>query len=114
MAQINAARFGRNVKNVCANSEIVMRVAPISEGEFHVRFRVFLVDRSFLDVYYNQENGKTAFAHIHHSTRLFGADNTMGVWHWHPLEDPTKHLYVEQEISFAEFLQQVEAHLTKP
>src|SRR6185295_5891718 len=102
------ARFGSNVKNVCAKSEIVIRVASISEGELHIRFRVFLVDRSFLDIYYNQENGKTACAHIQRSTRIFGADNTMGVWHWHPPENPEKHLYVEQEISFAEFLQQVE------
>jgi hypothetical protein len=114
MARISAARFGGNVKNVCAKSEIVMRVVSISEGELHLRFRVFLVDRSFLDVYYNQENGKTAFAHIFHSTRIFGADNTLGVWHWHPHEDPKMHSYVENEISFAEFLRQVEAHLTKP
>ena len=75
MARISAARFGRNVKSVCAKSEVVMRLAIISEGELHLRFRVFLVDRSFLNVYYNQENGKTAFAHIHRSTRIFGADN---------------------------------------
>jgi len=114
MARISAARFGRNVKSLCAKSEIVMRVASISEGALHLHFRVFLVDRSFLDVYYNQENGKTAFAHIHHSTRIFGADNTISIWHWHPLEDPKKHLFVEQEISFSEFLQQIETHLKKP
>ena len=111
MVRISAARFGKKVKNICAKSEIVMRVTSISEGELHLHFRVFLVNRSFLDVYYNQENGKTAFAHIHHETRIFGADNTLGVWHWHPIEDPKQHLFVEKEISFAEFLQQVETHL---
>jgi hypothetical protein len=35
-------------------------------------------------------------------------------WHWHPLEDPEKHLFVEQEISFTEFLQKVETYLNKP
>lgn len=110
---MSASRFGRKVKSICAKSEFVMRVSSVSEGKLHVRFRIFLVDRSFLDLYYNQENGKTAFAHIHDSIRIFGADNTLGVWHWHPLEDPEKHLFVEEEISFAEFLRQVETHLNK-
>ena len=114
MARISAARFGRNVKNVCAKSQIVMRVASISEGELHLHFGVYLVDRSCLDVYYNQENGKTAFAHIRHAARIFGADNTLGVWHWHPCKDPKEHLFIEHEIPFAEFLRQVESHLNKP
>jgi hypothetical protein len=71
------------------------------------------VDLSFIDVYYNQESGKTTFAHIDNENRVFGADNRRGIWHWHLLKDPSKHQLTDHEITFAEFLRQVETHLSQ-
>ncbi|MDO9131327.1 MAG: hypothetical protein Q7U34_15830 [Anaerolineales bacterium] len=113
MAGISAERFEQNVRKACEQSEIVVRIAILSESSHHIRLRVFLTVRSLLDIYYNQTTQKTAFAHIQKARRIFGADNTNGFWHWHPVEDPEKHVPADKEIAFGEFLRCVEENLVK-
>ena len=113
MAGLNVEQFRREVNRICAKSEIVVRMTIISESDHHLRLRIFLATFSFVDVYYNPKNGKTAFAQIQRGRRIFGADNTDEIWHWHPLENPEVHQLVDHEITFAEFLRQVETHLSE-
>ncbi len=109
MAGLTAAEFGQKALEVCSRSKIVTRVLLISGSKRHVRLRILLSNLSFVDVYYNQKSGKTAFAQVQKSDRIFGADNTHGFWHWHPREDPASHVAAKSEISFEEFMAKVEA-----
>ena len=113
MAVISVAEFKQNIQSVCSNSQAVMRVQIISETKRQVRIRIFLANRTFVDVYYSSKTEKTALAHIENNKRIFGADNTEGIWHWHPYEDPQRHDLVDGKITFAEFLKRVEENIKK-
>jgi hypothetical protein len=108
---ISATRFTGNIRRVCASSKFVVRMASFSETPRVARLRIYLVDLTFVDVYYNQKTGTTTFAHIYRTRRIFGADNKYGVWHWHPREDPSQHQASDREIAFEEFLREVEKSL---
>jgi hypothetical protein len=75
--------------------------------------RIFLANRTFLDVYYSGKTGKTAFAQIKDEQRIFGADNTNGKWHWHPYENPQRHDVTNETITFDQFLNDVEKTVEK-
>lgn len=104
MARVTTEAFEKRVRRVCKNSANVVRITLLGESLRHIQLRIFLRDRTFIDIYYNQDNEKTAFAQIHNDMRIFGADNTNGVWHWHPREDPASHVLAESDISFEEFM----------
>jgi hypothetical protein len=112
MARINAREFERQVKELCASSSIVMRVIVLTESIDHTQLRIFLTDLSFIDVYYHQISGKTAYTQIRDDRRVFGSDNKKG-WHWHPYEDLQRHEPADDEITFDNFLKQVEENLSK-
>ena len=108
MAVVSVPEFKQNIQYVCSNSGMVMRIQIISETRRQVRIRIFLVNRTFLDTYYNQKTGKAALTHIQKNERILGADNTGGAWHWHPYEDPQRHDRSDNQITFEEFLKRVE------
>ena len=108
---MNAREFDRQVRSVCANSSVVVRVSVLSESIDHTQLRVFLTDLSFVEVYYHQLSGKTSFAQIINDRRIFAADNKRGFWHWHPHEDPSLHVESAGAITFEEFISKVEQAL---
>ncbi len=69
--------------------------------------RVPLTFGGFIDAFFNQETGTTAFALIRDDKRIFGADNTGG-WHLHPFENPEEHRALANAMTFADFVQAVE------
>jgi hypothetical protein len=102
--------FEDQVTLACANSSIVSGVAIISSGVTWIRLRAYLIGNIYLDAFYNEVTGKTAYALIEGEMRVFGADNTGG-WHWHPYEQPHSHRPVSGIISFQDFLKHVEEHM---
>jgi len=70
------------------------------------RIRIFLVDSSFIDVYYNAETKKVSFAWIINNKRAYGTDN-LGGWHIHPVGRPDIHS-ASAEVDFREFLTNIE------
>jgi len=74
-----------------------------------VKVRVELVDGYFIDAFFNEVSGRTAFALIDQGDRIFGADNAGG-WHVHPFDSPSDHLPVVDAVSFGEFVDMVERH----
>jgi Ethanolamine utilization protein EutJ (predicted chaperonin) len=92
-AQIFAVALDSPVCEVPA----VRRLTPTSIG-----LRVDVKSGGFIDVFYNDQTGTTAFALTKNGKRVFGADNTGG-WHIiHPFSDPTRHDPLPGPISFAE------------
>ncbi|MCQ3937782.1 MAG: hypothetical protein DPW18_12140 [Chloroflexi bacterium] len=109
MAVVSVSEFRQHVETVGSNSDSVMRIRILSETKSQVQMRIFLANRTFLDVYYNAKTSKTAFAQIKDDQRIFGADNAHEFWHWHPYEDPQRHVRANDAVTFDEFLKRVEA-----
>jgi hypothetical protein len=110
MADLSVDEFEEKVISFCSESPVVHSVVNNSFGADWCSLRTYLVDESFVDVFYNQKTGKTAFAQIRDGRRIFGADSRKG-WHWHPREDPSRHEPSDHEITFEEFLREVEKSL---
>lgn len=110
MAGMTVEEFEAYVLFACSNSSIVESAMVTQLGEAWSKVRMYLIDGSFAEASYNEETGKTTFAHIRDNQRVFGADNRRG-WHWHPVEDPEAHIPSPAEITFEEFLQKLEANL---
>jgi hypothetical protein len=75
-----------------------------------INLRVAITTGGFIDVFYNEQTGTTAFALIHRNQRVFGADNTGG-WHLHLFNAPESHDPLSEAMSFAEFVAAIEQHI---
>ena len=61
-----------------------------------VRGRVQLEGDRFLQVYFNEETGTTAYALIEEGERTWGVDyDALRGWHEHPPADPDRHRDIE-------------------
>ncbi|MBU2611387.1 MAG: hypothetical protein KJ606_10660 [Chloroflexi bacterium] len=108
MVGMSLEEFEQYVIAVCSNSSVVQSVVLFDSTPTSVRLRVFLINQSFLDVFYNQKTGKFSFALIEKYQRVFGADNAGDKWHWHPVENPEIHVPAAEEVTFREFLKRLE------
>jgi hypothetical protein len=72
-----------------------------------VKLRIDLHVEGFVEAYFNEDTGTTAFAWIQNGKRRLGADDTGG-WHLHPQDEPDRHVPLERPLSVAEFLSLVE------
>ncbi|NIQ07375.1 MAG: hypothetical protein GWO20_17115 [Candidatus Korarchaeota archaeon] len=111
MAELSAIAFARKLVKTVSSSDIVETLNVDIFEDTVVKVRVFLKDASFIEVYYNQENGKTSFSWIKEEKRVFGADN-LDFWHIHPFQNPSGHKK-STRITFEEFLRKVEAYYTQ-
>ena len=62
-----------------------------TRGRYRLKMRIELSQEVFIDIFYNPQNGRTAFSLVHSGQRIFGYDN-LGGWHCHPVEAPDTHL----------------------
>lgn len=106
MVKLTVTDFAKDIIDTSVISKIVKTFSIEILENTVVRARVILVDNSFIDVYYNYDNGKTSFALIKEEKRILGTDN-LDFWHIHPLENPDEHRRSD-EISFEKFLKMVE------
>jgi hypothetical protein len=107
MDGISLEEFEQQVTAACGDSPVVESISLFDARPNVVRLRIVLKNQTFLDVFYNEWRGKVSFAWIVNGLRVFGADNAGG-WHWHPVEDITRHVPSDQEITFKEFFLNVE------
>ncbi|MDZ7265081.1 MAG: hypothetical protein ONB16_10880, partial [candidate division KSB1 bacterium] len=78
-------------------------------GLASISIRVPLTIGNFIDIFYNRQSDRIAYALIESGNRIFGADNTGG-WHIHPFENPANHLPLTTAMTFAEFIKAIEQH----
>jgi hypothetical protein len=57
----------------------------------YIQLRITLTEELSIAVRYNAENGRQDFALIYQGRRIFGYDN-LKRWHYHPFENPEKHI----------------------
>jgi len=66
---------------------------------FIVKGRVILKNHRFLQVYFNELTGTTAFALVENDMRIWGVDyDNLRGWHVHPLEHPETHNQTKSKI----------------
>lgn len=74
-----------------------------------IRGRVLLEEDRFLQVYFNEETGTTAFALIEGEQRIWGIDyDELRGWHEHPVGRPSDHQDIEP-MPPAEVVEKLEA-----
>lgn len=78
-------------------------------GSSSINMRVSLKVGGFIDIFYNRQTDRFAFALIDKDQRIYGADNT-GSWHVHPFDDPDQHLPIEKPVTFSDFVSEIERH----
>ncbi len=110
MAAPDAVEFATRVAGACQASPIVQSYSVSIQDNVLVKVRADLRPDLFVDVFYNAVTGKTSFALIRSSVRLYGVDNTTS-WHVHPFEDPDSHQTCPP-MEFEVFLQRVEEWLS--
>ena len=91
---------------ICDSPFIVRQRGP------SIKLRIDLLVGGFIEAYYNEETGTTAYALIQNGIRTFGADNATS-WHYHSFESPGLHIALRTEMKFAEFLGEVERRLSQ-
>lgn len=111
MADLSAFEFARAVQDACHRSELVVSYEVQILDDIVTKMRIALTVTAFIDLFYNAETGKCAYALIENNRRIFGVDNAFVGWHIHPFDDPERHIPCEA-VSFAEFLGKVEAQLS--
>ncbi|MCB9130045.1 MAG: hypothetical protein H6647_03805 [Anaerolineales bacterium] len=74
-----------------------------------IKLRIGVTSGGFIDAFHNEQTGTTAYAWVHDSKRVYGADNTGG-WHVHPLDDPERHDALPGQMHFSEFVAEIEQH----
>ena len=74
---------------------IFVEKVDIQTEVFVLKGRAILKKKRYLQIYFNELTGTTAFALIEKNKRIWGidCDNIRG-WHIHPLENPETHLTI--------------------
>jgi hypothetical protein len=104
---VTLAEFEQQVFSVAIASPICGVPAVRRLTATSIALRVGVSTGGFVDAFYNEQTGTTAFAFIRQDRRVFGADNTGG-WHVHPLADPDSHIPLPEAMSFAQFVAAIE------
>ena len=86
-----------------ARSPLCDVVVVRESAEQTIKLRVLLYIDAYIDIYFNERNGTTSYALVQDGRRVFAADNARG-WHYHPFEDPGKHVWLNGAMTFMEFL----------
>lgn len=69
-----------------------------------LKYKLVVAGETFIQIYFNEETGTTAFTLVSHGKRIFGIDyDAMRGWHKHPLENPSKHI-THRQTCLSEFL----------
>lgn len=92
-----------NASSLCG-APVIRRITSTT-----VNLRIPAASKQFIDVFYNELSGRTAFALIEGEQRIFGADNT-GYWHIHPFDDPDRHEPVNSPVLFSDFIRMIEQY----
>jgi len=108
---LNPNDFASLIVSFCNKYDFIINYELNIEDNVIVKSRIFLIDTSFVEVYYNFENGKASFALIKNNKRIFGADN-LGFWHIHPFNNPERHLRCD-EIGIEDFIKKIKNNFFK-
>ena len=101
------------IDHICSISADFKWIERISVEKEKARVKIRLImNRDFVDVYYNAEKETISYTYVESARRIFGANNMKIGWHWHPYGDVQKHL-PDKTITIETFLKTLEKELGK-
>ena len=111
MAAITTSHLLSELRHACRHAALVHYIEEciVDIDVLHVKIHL-TTPETFINVFYNLDTDKTAFALIQTNQRIYGVDNAKIGWHEHPFANPRQHTACSP-ITFAAFLQAVEKHL---
>lgn len=86
MAGIEPVAFATSIIKTCNEIDEVTSYDTQLIDNVIVKMRIYLVTGVFVDIFYNSDTERIAYALIDSHNRIFGVDNTGG-WHIHPFDD---------------------------
>ncbi len=108
MADLTPNDLLEQIVIACERSSIVAGYTVHTLDLDILKMRVYLVDGSFIEVFYNAATHKTAFALIAGRQRMYGKDNAKSGWHVHPPDNPQVHRPCDP-VSFETFLNEIDS-----
>jgi len=108
MATITTARLLYGLRHACRDVTLVDYIEEriIDVDVLHAVVHL-TIPETFINVFYNLDTDKTAFALIQARQRIYGVDNAKIGWHQHPFANPRQHVACPP-LTFAAFLSIVE------
>lgn len=103
--------FEAMITTIAARSPLCDVVIVRAAAEQAIKLRVLLYIDAHIDIYFNERNGTTSYALVQDGKRIFAADNARG-WHYHPFDEPNRHLWLDRPMTFAEFLIAIQGKYT--
>lgn len=101
--------FQRVVFQVAVASPICEIPAVHQVSSTSIKLRTEITPGGFIDAFFNEQTGTTAYAWVRGNQRVYGADNTGG-WHVHPFNDPERHDALLGQMLFSEFVAEIEQY----
>lgn len=111
MAALTTSYLLSELRHACRHSSLVEYIEDLIVDIDVLHVKVHLTTpETYINVFYNLDTDKTAFALIQTNQRIYGVDNAKIGWHEHPFADPGLHVACSP-ITFAAFLQAVEKQI---
>lgn len=101
--------FQRVIFQVAVASPICEIPAVHQISSTSIKLRIEVTAGGFIDAFFNEQTGTTAYAWVRNGQRVYGADNTGG-WHMHPFNDPGRHDPLSGQMLFSEFVAEIEQY----
>ncbi len=111
MAALTTSYLLSELRQACRNIELVHYIEEclVDVDVLHVKVHL-TTPATFINVFFNLDTDKTAFALIQTNQRIYGMDNAKIGWHEHPFDNPRLHNACSP-VTFTAFLQAVQKHL---
>ena len=71
-----------------------------------ISLKLLMDNEIFIQVYGNARNDKINLALVFKKRRLYGYDSVGGKYHYHPFDNPDSHIFLNDEKSISEFVQE--------
>lgn len=90
--------------------EFVTSIRLLDKTDYSVKYRLYLNEMCYVQVYFNTRSGTVNYVFVHHFARIFARDCCDGEWHRHPYHNPNLHNISDEgrrPVSLSEFLEEV-------
>ncbi len=91
-----------NAKSIA--DEYNIEFIEIDRTDNIVNMKMFIDNELFIQIYGNTKKDKLNLALVFKRKRLYGYDSEGGKYHYHPFDDPDKHIFVNNRKSIREFV----------
>ena len=85
-------------------SKYNLQLVEIDRTENIISLKLLIDNELFIQIYGNTEKDKLNLALVFQKRRLYGYDAEGGNYHYHPIDDPDGHIFIDEKKSIQEFV----------